>query len=1017
METPANHTLGSECRLAPVSRPKGKDGLPPIEVQYFYQSVIPIDDPLSTTAISGGFDAKASKAPLRPFGRGDNNALEKAWIGLESESDRLEHENALNGHKKTPAAVEADEEKRSLLVQSLSLQHWLQHGSRPRASDPDALADASVPSLERVCCSVLAANVSDELEKAFCSLTRELNQSLQIEEVVHDIMENIEHWSRPESEPESHVENDNDSTPSASIKPQAIPGAPAGGPGGSSTPIDTRDDTAYNSNKFPAGSVGRQGNRARSDSQRTSGSPNPARGTSGLDGISGKPFVRVSDGTDSSRPTTPTQRDSPASESPHNHKRQQMEEENAASDRPGNETLKEVEAIKAKKFGGYSAGVPVGVSRLHMVSLPALQMKPIYWSPVNDVAVVTRGTWFYKDTMMPVPSAVSNQLETGYRELQPWTETWSDEIKCAIEVGALAEEKLAHQLWPNDSARKKSRSAKLSNEPDISADPYCAARCFQGEAAAEGSIDSVKSKMESKSESQRKAFASYSVIYKNDTEAFMLKPSLIPSAYYGRKPLTTITKGGTVGIPVIRGFDRAKWERIHLKKQVPNESAEKKETGQRSQAPRQDVCPACKEDGDRGQVTDLVLVMHGIGQKFAERVESFHFTHAINGLRRAVSMEHGSPAVQHILRKGHSRLMVLPINWRAGLSFEDSSELDDKDKKASGFGLKDIEPDTIPVVRSIISDVMFDIPFYMSHHKSKMIKALVTEANRVYRLWCRNNPGFVDNGRVHAIAHSLGSAMALEILSRQPTTVPRLDLSRKEPENKFFEFNTTNLFLLGSPAGFFLLLEQGALKPRRGRKKPGADPADYMSKSITGEAGSFGCLAVDNLYNILAKEDPIAYLLNGAVDTNYATSLKKAHVPSTATSWVKSMGDAFRQVIPGTGTAAPDPLSMTAEEQRPPAARLPSQLELEVHDFSREEIAEKKAYLLNDNGQLDWFLHSGGGPLEIQYVNMLSAHSTYWTNTDFIRMLCIEIGREPGRKNTLPAMRAVKASKRMSPSA
>ena len=87
--------------------------------------------------------------------------------------------------------------------------------------------------------------------------------------------------------------------------------------------------------------------------------------------------------------------------------------------------------------------------------------------------------------------------------------------------------------------------------------------------------------------------------------------------------------------------------------------------------------------------------------------------------------------------------------------------------------------------------------------------------------------------------------------------------------------------------------------------------------------------------------------------------------------------------------------------------RLPSQLELDVHDFSREEVAEKKAFLLNDNGQIDYFLRSAGGPLEIQYLIMLSAHSSYWTSSDFIRMLCTEIGRAPGRDNTLEEMRAV----------
>ncbi|KAG7142446.1 phospholipase like protein [Verticillium longisporum] len=94
--------------------------------------------------------------------------------------------------------------------------------------------------------------------------------------------------------------------------------------------------------------------------------------------------------------------------------------------------------------------VPVGISRLHKVSLPSLQMKPIYWSPVNDIAVVLRGTWFYRDTMNPLPPTVANQVEAGYRELRPYTETWSDELRCAIDVGPLGEEKtsLSYQRTP-----------------------------------------------------------------------------------------------------------------------------------------------------------------------------------------------------------------------------------------------------------------------------------------------------------------------------------------------------------------------------------------------------------------------------------------------------------------------------------------------------------------------------------------------------------------------------------------
>ena len=55
-------------------------------------------------------------------------------------------------------------------------------------------------------------------------------------------------------------------------------------------------------------------------------------------------------------------------------------------------------------------------------------------------------------------------------------------------------------------------------------------------------------------------------------------------------------------------------------------------------------------DSLRPHVTDLVLVVHGIGQKLSERMESYHFTHAINAFRRDVNVELGSDHVKAHLR-------------------------------------------------------------------------------------------------------------------------------------------------------------------------------------------------------------------------------------------------------------------------------------------------------------------------------------------------------------------------------
>jgi hypothetical protein len=673
-----------------------------------------------------------------------------------------------------------------------------------------------------------------------------------------------------------------------------------------------------------------------------------------------------------------------------------------------------VHHCKARKNTQDYANVPVGISRLHLVKLPALQMMPIYWSPVHDIAAVTRGTWFYKDTMYPVEPAVANQLEIGYRELRPWSQTWSDELHSALEVGAAGEEKISHPIWPKEADQNE--GGRSTDQTIMAADPICAARCFHGEVAAVGTVEPGDLDGKGSSLTQvTKRFPNSHVIYKDSRNAFILKPSLQPSEYYGRRPLAKIKKGINVGIPVVRGFDWNAWEKLHeSKKSSSTVKAEEAApvaggagTGKRT------ACATCLEQEKRPMVTDLILVIHGIGQKLSERVESFHFTHAINSFRRSVNVELGTDAVRSVLRKDLGGVMVLPVNWRSNLSFEDGGPMRNgdlsKDSSIPDFTLKDITPDTIPAIRNLISDVMLDIPFYMSHHKLKMIEALILEANRVYRLWCQNNPEFHTQGRVHIIAHSLGSAMALDVLSKQPTSVNHVDLRSKKTSAKHFEFDTKNLFFVGSPAGFFLLLNRGQLIPRKGRNKPDTEPGDDKEKEIVGEVGTFGCLAVDNLYNVMHCNDPVAYRLNASVDPLYAATLKNAQVPSATTGWIEAIGNAMRSITPGV--SKPSELGV-GQIAKPPVARLPSQLEMEVHDFSREEIAEKKFFLLNDNGQIDYFLSSGGGPLEIQYFNMLSAHSSYWSSPDFVRMVVTEAGREPGRSHTLPNMKVVKAGRK-----
>jgi hypothetical protein len=332
------------------------------------------------------------------------------------------------------------------------------------------------------------------------------------------------------------------------------------------------------------------------------------------------------------------------------------------------------------------------------------------------------------------------------------------------------------------------------------------------------------------------------------------------------------------------------------------------------------------------------------------------------------------------------------VNWRQRVSLDIGAADTDaaEDPLANKYTLKDITPETLPSVRGIVSDVMLDIPYYLSpQHNPKMVAACIQEANRIYRLWCANNPGFSENGRVHLVAHSLGSVMAIDILSAQPSYVDPHFNDPSIPEDKLpddhFIFNTTDLFVCGSPVGLFLMMKNANLLPRRDKEKPGAD--SYAAPGVAGEQGTYGCIAVDNIYNIINPYDPVAGRINATVDVVYANTLKPANP--------------FRRTDSYSHATASD-------AYKPSTSRLPSNVELETHNFTREEIAEKRAYLLNDNGQIDYFMKYGGGPLEIQYLTMLGAHSSYWLSRDFVRMIVVEVGREVGKEGTVASMRAVK---------
>lgn len=341
---------------------------------------------------------------------------------------------------------------------------------------------------------------------------------------------------------------------------------------------------------------------------------------------------------------------------------------------------------KVKHVKGPSAKVAVGVSRLHSVVMPELHMEPIYWAPIHDTASVIRGTWFYKDTMLPVETPVANMLEAGYVELQPWTETWQDELNSAIEVGAAGEMKIMRMLWPEpakgysvDSSRPGTARGDILGTVSSSMvrpEPETPEKQRVREAEAASDVIDIVSGPEADNKASgnvtygrygpTRTYALSGVIYGNSTEAHILKPSLQPSTYYGRRPLANyIRKNRKLGVPVVRGFDQAAWNKLHPPKK--GSTTRKAKQGVSTSQDGADLGARQRADAELSEsqspkVTDLVLVIHGIGQKLSERMESYHFTHAINAFRREVNVELGTDSVKANLRKDAGGIMILPVS-------------------------------------------------------------------------------------------------------------------------------------------------------------------------------------------------------------------------------------------------------------------------------------------------------------------------------------------------------------------
>ncbi|CEL58527.1 putative phospholipase C1020,13c OS=Schizosaccharomyces pombe (strain 972 / ATCC 24843) GN=SPCC1020.13c PE=3 SV=1 [Rhizoctonia solani AG-1 IB] len=628
-------------------------------------------------------------------------------------------------------------------------------------------------------------------------------------------------------------------------------------------------------------------------------------------------------------------------------------------------------------------GVPVGTDKLFEINVRTMRLYPVFWRAPGPPIKVRRCVWMY-DENRAVEPALSRELEEAYHQIKPYLPSYPDEVQAALSAGTLeAQDKLKTVLQKSNHSAvfQDARSARIfqgTTPPSAGLFSWGMGRgrggLFPGATVVWRGIEAAEEATGGKEKPTRPTIEGrrLSVSSLEESANKRQKLEVAPDASRTRRP-------GVHPRPSESGIPRAE-----------SPESTKSEGDQPKQVIDVDIIP---QDDDT-VVTDLFLIIHGIGQGYTAQYEAWDFTYATNLFRDIARKQSQSPALSSIMR--NRRAQFIPIPWRASMKLEiDEERRREQEGLDNHFTLADITPKkSIPYVRELTNNVLIDIPYFMSQHRDRMIESVCLTANRAYRLWCARNPEFESHGRVHLLAHSLGSALSAHILSAQPTIQrPLSEFTQEELANMSnqFLFNTSYMFMIGSPLGIFMHINQAQLVARKGRERT----MDAREDEALDRTGRFGCLAVDALYNIFNPSDPIAYLLNPCVDSEFAKTMKQSTIPSVGTttlatlsSRITKMFDGFALPLSTSRAASPAPKSRGNQEENMEALDLGGDDRL-VSQARGESRAERRFRALNPHGTIDFALPSEGTISD--YVDMITAHGDYWADSSLATFVLTEI--------------------------
>lgn len=471
-----------------------------------------------------------------------------------------------------------------------------------------------------------------------------------------------------------------------------------------------------------------------------------------------------------------------------------------------------------------------------------------------------------------------------------------------------------------------------------------------------------------------------------------------------------------------------------------------------------------------------IFAVHGVGQR-AFRKMGFHFNKDCDELRNVLldaAQVRGLPTTS---------IVVFPVSWRAELnlagnfSFGDEEESDtdpiqedsetakpstpkvDKDLQelsdSFNAGLNESSAsfqravsvfqgqfteifermalESIPAVRSVLSDATMDILLYVSQkHFKKIMGAIVKEVLRQHKLFSHWNPNY--EGEFTFLGHSLGSALVADLLSYtvQPDEFLKevkekgdksLDVFMKMAEGNFLPFKVDKFFAFGSPLGIFHLLKH--TKPIGCLRSPNILPAlSERSRKWQAARRRSGGEEIPGVpdwtiyncrlfYNVFHPHDPVAHRFESLSmpRSKASNGSSPALPPPLKIPYHKSGLTRFKMDVEAKIARAKDDWAKLTfnlptwlggngrgDKEKDKKDLDGNENDEEAEQNEKNVADEFGSYAYDDNPlsafnhhfrRIDFSLHDS--VMENPYISALGAHFIYWSDLDIAAFIISEL--------------------------